>query len=65
MTFSTAILKPRPSATRSALIGYFGLLGLIATIRNVSVRLSLQLPISLWWLCPCDTSAFGKISEAG
>ena len=25
----------------------------------------LKLPISLWWLCLCDTSAFGKISEAG
>lgn len=32
-TFSAGILNPRPSETRSVLIGYFGLLGLIATIR--------------------------------
>jgi hypothetical protein len=31
-TFSAGILNPRPSETRSALIGYFGLLGLIDTI---------------------------------
>jgi hypothetical protein len=32
-TFSAGILNPRPSETRSVLIGYFGLLGLIPTIR--------------------------------
>ena len=35
-TFSAENLKPRPSATRSALIGYFGRLGLIAVMRKVS-----------------------------
>ncbi len=35
-TLSAGNLKPRPSATRSALIGYFGLLGLIATMRKSS-----------------------------
>jgi len=33
VTVSAGILNPRPSETRSVLIGYFGLLGLIATIR--------------------------------
>ncbi len=32
-TVSAGILNPRPSETRSVLIGYFGLLGLIAAIR--------------------------------
>lgn len=35
-TLSAGNLKPRPSATRSALMGYFGLLGLMATIRKSS-----------------------------
>lgn len=35
-TFSAENLKPRPSAMRSALIGYFGLLGLMATMRKSS-----------------------------
>ena len=35
-TFSAGNLKPRPSDTRSALTGYFGLLGLMATMRNSS-----------------------------
>lgn len=35
-TLSAGNLKPRPSDTRSALTGYFGLLGLMATMRNSS-----------------------------
>lgn len=35
-TLSAGNLKPRPSATRSALMGYFGLFGLMATIRKRS-----------------------------
>jgi hypothetical protein len=27
--------------------------------------LILQLPLSVWWWCFRDTSAFGKVSEAG
>ncbi len=37
-TSSTGNLKPRPSATRSTLIGYFGRLGLIAVMRKISPR---------------------------
>jgi hypothetical protein len=32
---------------------------------SVSARSFLQLPISFWWLCLCDTNAFGKISKTG
>src|SRR5690606_38489226 len=35
-TLSAGNLKPRPSDTRSALTGYFGLLGLMATMPNSS-----------------------------
>ncbi|MFT4700694.1 MAG: hypothetical protein ACI9ND_002326 [Yoonia sp.] len=37
-TSSAGNLNPRPSDTRSTLIGYFGLLGFMATILNISPR---------------------------
>jgi len=37
-TSSAGNLNPRPSDTRSTLTGYFGLLGLMATTRNISLR---------------------------